>query len=272
MSMHDEVLIRTLQKFGFNQYEARTYSALIGLGKVIPNTVSKASGVPRARIYDILESLRERGLVLKETDGEGTKTYSALPVQSFLDQAENTWHKDFAYVEKILKEAESPRSMQDHSIAVLSGKDSILAFSQNLIDQAETKVICSLSARMYDGLAPQLNAAAERNCRLAGIVFGVDSQVPGIETHSDGEGHLSLGKRNWFIVSVDNKRLLYGSLVDDEGEAFFTDDVTHVFFLEDYIYHDMMLNRIEQSDSPKIREARWSLANNLLQLFSYGEN
>ena len=48
----------------------------------------KHSGIPRARIYDILESLTLiEGLLMFEENRDGTKNYTALPVKVFLEQA-----------------------------------------------------------------------------------------------------------------------------------------------------------------------------------------
>ena len=36
--------------------------------------------------------------------------------------------------------------------------------------------------------------------------------------------------------------------------AFFTDDTTHIYILEDYVYHDVLINRIGRSCSDSLRE------------------
>lgn len=266
-------LIHKLQNFNFTQYEAKAYVALVGIGSAHANAVSKAAGIPRARIYDTLTSLIERGLAMVEEDGNGAKTYNALPVGCFLDQAKTAWSDNFAIVEKRLKEVEaSAGNHEERYISVLSGREGGIAFCDNLIANAGKKLICSLSAEMYDCLEDKLAAAAGRGCRLAGIVFGRGSSLAGIEEHRDEGSHLSLGKRNWFIVSADNCRLVYGPTIGKETKIFYTDDPTHVFFLEDYIYHDIMLNRIEQTDPPKLRSQRRMQADDLIRLFSYEED
>jgi len=61
-----EELEDLLRRAGLTRYEARAYIALLQLGKGRPLEVSRASGVPRQRIYDVLASLAGKGLAARE--------------------------------------------------------------------------------------------------------------------------------------------------------------------------------------------------------------
>ena len=52
-----------LMNMGLNEYQASALSYLLYLGETKATTLSKASGVPNARVYGILEDLSQRGLV-----------------------------------------------------------------------------------------------------------------------------------------------------------------------------------------------------------------
>jgi sugar-specific transcriptional regulator TrmB len=52
-----------LTNMGLNEYQASTLSHLLYLGETKATTLSKASGVPNARIYGILDELSKSGLV-----------------------------------------------------------------------------------------------------------------------------------------------------------------------------------------------------------------
>ena len=52
-----------LMNMGLNEYQASSLANLLLLGEVKAATLSKASGVPSARIYDILEELSKMGLI-----------------------------------------------------------------------------------------------------------------------------------------------------------------------------------------------------------------
>lgn len=53
----------SLQNMGLNEYQASALAHLMYLGETKATTLSKASGVPNARIYGILDDLGKRGLV-----------------------------------------------------------------------------------------------------------------------------------------------------------------------------------------------------------------
>jgi len=54
----------TLTNMGLNGYQASTLTHLIYIGETKATTLSKASGVPQARIYGILDELSKKGLII----------------------------------------------------------------------------------------------------------------------------------------------------------------------------------------------------------------
>ena len=53
-----------LADIGLNEYQASTLSHLLHLGETKAPTLSRASGVPSARIYGVLEELSQKGLII----------------------------------------------------------------------------------------------------------------------------------------------------------------------------------------------------------------
>lgn len=58
-------MIENIKKFGLNEYESKAYNALLSSGGNSAVLVSKLTGIPRARVYDVLFSLEQKGFVLK---------------------------------------------------------------------------------------------------------------------------------------------------------------------------------------------------------------
>jgi sugar-specific transcriptional regulator TrmB len=54
----------TLQNMGLNEYQASALAHLMYLGETKAANLSKASGVPRARVYGVLEELSKKGLII----------------------------------------------------------------------------------------------------------------------------------------------------------------------------------------------------------------
>lgn len=53
-----------LMNMGLNEYQASALSHLMYLGETKATTLSKASGVPNARIYGVLDELSQKGLII----------------------------------------------------------------------------------------------------------------------------------------------------------------------------------------------------------------
>ncbi|WP_411680926.1 TrmB family transcriptional regulator [Clostridium thailandense] len=263
--MTDESLISKLQNFGLNQYEAKAYIALLGIGKSNAYNISKQSRIPRARIYDILESLMIRGIVMFEETSDGTKNYNALPANVFLDQARKTWIDNYNHVEKELKAIEAQEKKEEIYVSTVKGEKNILAFCRNLICDAKQKVIISIWNSMYLELLGDLQACVHRGCNVRGITFGVQNPLSTLDKHKVNKVHNSFDKKKWFILSVDSKKLLYGHSSEYNSNAFYTDDPTHIYLLEDYIFHDVLVNRVIEKEN-KDQEANQMISEILSEM------
>jgi sugar-specific transcriptional regulator TrmB len=60
--MSDEV-IQSLKQYGFTEYEAKAYAALVDLGRGTAREICEISGVPHGRIYTVLKALSDSGFV-----------------------------------------------------------------------------------------------------------------------------------------------------------------------------------------------------------------
>lgn len=254
--MVEESLFVKLQNFGLNKYEAKAYVALLSTGTSNAYNVSKTSGIPRARIYDTLEVLANRGIVMLEESSDGTKNYTALPASVFLEQAREKWTNTYDNVEKQLKAIESQDRKDDTYVSTVRGEKNILAFCRNLIRDAKEKVIISIWNTMYLELAADLKACVDRGCNVSGITFQVDTPISTLDKHRINKVHNSIDKKKWFILSVDSKELLYGHSSELNSNAFYTDDPTHIYLLEDYIFHDVLVNRVLEKENKQQETAK----------------
>ena len=85
--MVDEFWIPQLKTLGLNKYEARAYLALLGYEKSSAVEVASRAQVPRQRIYDVLASLLDWGMVVT-TDGRPvrhTARHPAVALPSMLE-------------------------------------------------------------------------------------------------------------------------------------------------------------------------------------------
>jgi sugar-specific transcriptional regulator TrmB len=75
--MNNIPLETQLTTLGLNRYEAAVYVSLLGRNHFTATEIATYAGVPRQRIYDVLDSLAAKGLCV-ERPGKRKRTYSAL--------------------------------------------------------------------------------------------------------------------------------------------------------------------------------------------------
>src|SRR5215218_5717742 len=89
---------RRLQQIGLNAYEARSYLVLIGHPRFKALELAARSHVPRQKIYEVLDSLVEKGFA--QVIQEKTKLFSAvepdLAIPGYLSRREDTMRQELA--------------------------------------------------------------------------------------------------------------------------------------------------------------------------------
>lgn len=96
--------IRTLQEIGLTENEIKVYLAMLKLGQTTAGKIVDEAKVTRSKIYDILERLKNKGLVSYITK-ESTKYFSASDpnnLMNYLDEKQDKLIEEKKLVEKIL--------------------------------------------------------------------------------------------------------------------------------------------------------------------------
>ena len=70
-----------LQQLGFSEYEARAYLALLQRNPLNGYELAKASGLPRANVYAVLQKLEERGAVIRLDMPSGARYAPVAPAE-----------------------------------------------------------------------------------------------------------------------------------------------------------------------------------------------
>ncbi len=82
-------MVDNLQRLGLTLNEAKIYLATLNLGEASPvSTIARKASVHRTTVYDVLEKLRKRGLIVRNKKTSG-RYYRAMPpekILSYLDE------------------------------------------------------------------------------------------------------------------------------------------------------------------------------------------
>ena len=154
--MADGEIFDLLRKLGLNQYESRTYHALLMHGPTTAGNISSLAKIPRPRVYDVLSSLEKEGFVMVQP-GRPVK-YTALPISHVRETLKHN-HKE--NLDRKLKEIDavadeldsrfsnvksSPEAKEAMDLAwTLRGRASIYAKLQDLLSSAKGPVYIATS-------------------------------------------------------------------------------------------------------------------------------
>jgi len=98
--------ISALERIGLTSSEIKVYLALLKLGQVTAGPIVDEAKITRSKIYDILERLKQKGLV-SHIIKEKTKYFSAADphnILTYLDKKEEEIKQDKTAITKIIPE------------------------------------------------------------------------------------------------------------------------------------------------------------------------
>ncbi len=157
LQMWSEDLLNTLKRIGLNQYESRTYLALLSLGSSTAGELSDLANVPRSRVYDVLASLERKGFAIVQL-GRPVK-YIAVPPRDAFEKIRKRYEKEFEekieniskLEREIIDKLESIQQRQPFDLnditGVLRGKINIYYHMERLLESAESRILKVLTTR-----------------------------------------------------------------------------------------------------------------------------
>ena len=182
----------TLADLGLTEYERRALAELFELGRTTAPTLAGATGVPKARIYGVLESLSDQGFV--EVIPGRPKEYHARSPAEVLDRATENRRREYeAFREEVEGSREAflaefgPRyddaaeSRDDELFSVVDVGEPSEAEARRLYRTAETEVnVITTSFEYLPTVETALEEALDRGIAVRVLMLHPD-HVPGGE-------------------------------------------------------------------------------------------
>ncbi|RLI79432.1 hypothetical protein DRP05_04015 [Archaeoglobales archaeon] len=174
-------MIDKLKKLGLSEYEAKVYVSLVGIGKATAREVHEVSGVPRARVYDVLNRLTSKGFVDVE-EGE-PKRFKPVEPRKVIEKLKLELIKA---ADDCIIELESLRmsKQKDFSPAlVIRGEWNILEKIRDAIFEAEEEIlIISANSELILSLHDDLRELKKRVvCVLLQVDDSLKKKLPNVE-------------------------------------------------------------------------------------------
>lgn len=218
-----ERIVEKLEQIGLTEYEAKAYLALLEVHVNTATKVSEKSGVPRTRIYSVLESLARKGWV---------RIYSGVPLlfkaqapQEVFEKIKEEYNEFLDSVRSTLKE--EVKSMKEKfvikkfDIGLEGLREEIRKAKTIEVNNATAEFIKKISDTFrQDALVKVLLFPGERKLNINNVQFK-QAEV----------GIVSI---------VRNREVPSMSIVLDEDRTFtaFQDPVDHHYIIEEMLYDE----------------------------------
>ena len=133
--------LKELMDTGFTEYEARVYSSLVYGDALSANDITRTTGVPRGRVYDILNSLLEDGfcIMIPGTVKKFQAVAPELAFESILERQRAREQSTRRVIEKLQSayQSEESNKSQLDCLYVYSAKATIAKKSNEFIEQTK---------------------------------------------------------------------------------------------------------------------------------------
>ena len=217
-----ETAVRQLKTLGLSTYAARTFVALTGLGEGTAQDVSQVADVPRTRVYDAADELRNEGLVdVKQTE---PKRFWAVSTETTRQHFAQTYEYRLATLSEALDQIAVPsRSNEQRGVWTVMGRETVTERVVDFLSTAETEIVYTTDeALLTDEILAALATAADRgvSVRVAGTggptERRVRERVEGVKPFKSiwDWADTPAGR----LLMVDRQKTLVSVLVDGDGD------------------------------------------------------
>ncbi len=164
------VAIEQLEAFRLSTYAARTFTALSTLRSATAKEVSDVADVPRTRVYDAVNELRERGLV--DVQQSSPQRFVAVSAETTRRRLEADTDRRLSLLSAALDELNPTDDSGHHEIHQLDGQSAIVDRLVTLVATADDEITyLAGDDDLSELLVETLAAAADRGVavRLGGL-------------------------------------------------------------------------------------------------------
>lgn len=154
-------IVKGLMRLGFTEYEARAYSSIVSIGEGGIGDISLESGIPRARVYDVMERLAAKGFV--EVGVSKPLRYRANDPERVLQGIMDEMKKNTYEVLKRLQEMKKETDRGSFPVWLITQEKGIDARIRELLDSSNKYVTMITSSRsLLLRYAEVISQASER--------------------------------------------------------------------------------------------------------------
>ncbi|MBY0149207.1 TrmB family transcriptional regulator [Neobacillus niacini] len=262
-----KTIFETLKNLNFTEYEAKAYLSLLEESPLTGYAVAKNSGVPRSKIYEVLDSLAIRGDILVSPGN--TPQYSPVPAKELIKNRRMEAEQNFELAEKSLAEFEQSANDREN-IWNIMGRIEILQKVKDCIASSKTRILLEVWEEEYEELESELRQAVNRGVNVTIIAYGeIVSDFANLYLHYMGHEITEEYGGRWIVISADDSEVVAGIVsLGKDSRAAWTRHVGLVMPITEVMIHDLYLMEIMKKHRKPLEESFGENLVNLRRKFS----
>jgi len=228
-------VLAALERLGLSTYESKAYLAAVGQPPITSYRLAQRSGVPRARIYEVVDKLATKGLLILQPGNRALLV--AAKHDRFLDAKEAEARETFEHLRTAL--AVIP-AVETAGIWNVEGRSRVLQTAHDLLAAARRYVYLEGLAEDVRELLPTLQKVRQRGIAIHGVYCGRLPRVPAGLVRHLGESAVEYSE---IALVVDGAQALIGcTQPEDTALAAMTQNQGIIHIAREYIRHEVFLN------------------------------
>lgn len=247
-----DAILGNLKELGFTEYESKVYMALVSEHPLSAYNVSKNSGVPHSRVYDITRRLIKKGYVTSK--GTNPELFSPISPEELISRLQRNNAK---LTGELKQQLESIKFTADFDpVWNLSGRYEALEMAEQLIGEAEEHIFVGIWDKELEYLETEFKKAEKRGVKIHILLYG-DGQPDFADVYYHSTENLEdineVGRS--LDLVIDSTVCITGSLGGTiPCQAVWTRNKGLIKSIEGFIIHDFYIAEVSKYLGDKVDE------------------
>lgn len=230
-----------LNKIGLTDAEAKVYLTLSQNGSLTGYEASKMANVPRSKIYNILQSLIDKGFALF-TQYESNNKYIAVPMSEISNKIKKEMSNNLNQLEESFRIFPLKTNMDN--IWHIKNYNNIFEKCRCIIKNSNKEVLIQIWYEDLHNILDEIVEFEKKNKNIAVVVFGAPkdkniSELRNIYFHGMGEEKKKEMGGRWITLVSDFKEVVFGQIISESiCEVIWTESKPMVVLASEYVRHD----------------------------------
>ncbi len=239
-------------KLGFSENEAKAYVALLKESPVSAYELSKLSGIPSSKVYEVLSRLCEKGAAIEIIEQRGPRYLPAEP-DELLARHRHRVSETIATLGRSLALARKGTSLS--YVRSFNDYETLLSESAIMIGAADKTILLSGWPEDLGGL---MDLVKQQSKIVRTVVVWYGENVPDLKMvypHPVKDALFAEKGGRQFVLCTDESAAIIATVTSDGVQASMSRNSGFVTLARDYINHDVYILKVVNRFSRQLEKA-----------------